>query len=252
MFDLYGKEWKWIQRYKIQPDRVVTWPAVLNAMLLTLWNHLLYILPVSVAQWVWTPDTDLPTLAPTLWSFCWQQYAALAIFDAEYFVWHYAHHKIRPLYRHVHSVHHHYSSPNCWVTQYLHPYELITVGIFTTTSPWWFGAHPLTQWSFMQFSILVSVDAHIGYDLPLLPHKWAPGWGGSIKHDMHHQKPLSNYQPFFNWWDRLFGTECPGQFAAGVRQKALVDWEKRHLKGSPAGVAPGQYDPDDQLEAKHF
>lgn len=249
--DLFGRDWHWIQKYKIQTDRVVTWPAVKNAILLTVWNHLLFILPISMAQLVWTPATTLTTLAPGLWEFCWQQYAALAVFDFEYYVWHWLHHKVRFLYRHVHSIHHHYSSPNAWVTQYLHPYELVTVGIYSTTSSWWFGAHPMTQWSFMLFSIMVSVDAHIGYDLPFLPHQWMPFWGGSIKHDMHHQKPLCNYQPFFNWFDRLFGTECPGQRAGGYKPKAMADWEKKRSK-SPESL-PGQYGLSEPvMEAKQF
>jgi len=91
------------------------------------------------------------------------------------------------------------------------------------------------------FVIQVSVDAHIGYDLPFLPHHWAPFWGGSIKHDMHHQRPLTNFQPFFNWWDRLFGTECPGQLAGGQKTKVLSDWEKEGEKlGAP--VPAGQYE----------
>jgi len=109
LMDLFGSEWNWVRRYKIQPRRVVTWPAVRNAVVLTLWNHVLYILPVSVAQCVWTPNTELPTLAPRLWEFSWQQCAALVVFDAEYYAWHYLHHRIRWLYRHVHSVHHQYS-----------------------------------------------------------------------------------------------------------------------------------------------
>jgi len=225
--DLYGKKWRWIQKYKIQTDKEVTWPLVKRAIMLTLWNHMLYILPISVAQWVWTPNEFLPAKAPSLWPFIWQQMAALAIFDFEYWVWHSTHHKFRFLYRHVHGVHHEYSAPNCWVTQYLHPWELISVGIFTTTSPWFFDYHPMTAWSFMQFSIIVSVDAHIGYDLPFMPHNWLPGWGGCIKHDMHHQKPLTNFQPFFNWWDKLAGVECPGQLAGGVKPQGLLDFEKR-------------------------
>jgi len=109
LLDLFGSEWKWVQKYKIQPQRVVTWPVVRNAIVLTLWNHVLYILPVSVAQCVWMPDTILPTLAPGLWEFCWKHFAALVVFDAEYYAWHYVHHRIRWLYRHVHSVHHQYS-----------------------------------------------------------------------------------------------------------------------------------------------
>lgn len=85
----------------------------------------------------------------------------------------------------------------------------------------------MTQWSFMLFCIALSVDAHIGYDLPLSLHHWLPFWGGSVKHDMHHQRPLTNFQPFFNWFDLLFGTECPGQGAAGYRPPTLLDWERK-------------------------
>jgi len=93
----------------------------------------------------------------------------------------------------------------------------------------------------MLVCIGLSVDAHIGYDLPLSLHHWLPFCGGSIKHDMHHQRPLTNFQPFFNWFDRLFGTECPGQAAAGYRPPTLVDLErKRHtaaIKAKSAAVA---------------
>jgi len=68
--------------------------AIKNAILETSWNQLMFILPVSVAQWVWTPVTFLPVVAPGLFEFCWQQYAALAIFDAEYYLWHSTHHKV--------------------------------------------------------------------------------------------------------------------------------------------------------------
>jgi len=109
LLDLFGSEWKWVQKYKIQPYRVVTWPVVRSAVVLTAWNHVLYILPVSVAQCVWMPNTRLPTLAPRLWDFTWQHLAALVVFDAQYYAWHYLHHRIRWLYRHVHAVHHQYS-----------------------------------------------------------------------------------------------------------------------------------------------
>ncbi len=196
-------------------------------MILTGWNQVLYILPVSIAQWVWTPDTELPRVAPTMWEFCWQQYAAVVLFDAEYYLWHFVHHRVRFLYRHVHSVHHQFHSPHSWVSQYLHPWELITIGFFTVTAPMLFGAHPLTHWNFQFFMILISVEGHIGYEIPLMPHNWAPFWGGGPKHDMHHQKPLTNFQPFLNQFDRLFGTECPGMRAGGYKPPELLEWERR-------------------------
>ena len=252
IIDLYGQNWKWIRNRKIQPEKEVTWPHVKKAIKLTCWNNVIYILPMSVAQWVWSPDIVLPEKAPGLVEFTLHQFLALVIFDFEYWVWHTVHHKIRFLYRHVHALHHEYHAPSSWVTQYLHPWELISVGAFTTTSPWIFKAHPMTCWSFQNFAISVSVDAHIGYDLPFLPHHWFPFWGGSIKHDMHHQKPLTNFEPFFTWWDRLFGYECPGQLGGGYKPKSLLDWEKRRKKQQTEKLAkkyPTKYIIDDDTEA---
>jgi len=223
--DLYGKNW-WIQKYKIQAEKEVTGAQVWKAVMLTFWNHVMYILPLSVAQWVYQPNAVLPPLAPTVWELIWQPFAAIAIFDIEYFIWHSTHHKVRWLYRHVHSVHHQYSSPSSWVTQYLHPWELISVGVFSTTSPWIIGCHPLTEVWFQMFAILASVEAHIGYDMPFAMHKWFPFWAGCPHHDMHHEKPLTNFSPFYTYWDRIFGSYCPGKSAGGVKTKALLDWEK--------------------------
>ena len=227
IIDLYGHDWKWIQKYKIRPDKQVTWPTMRKAIVLTVWNQIVFVLPLSVAQWVWAPDFVLPDKAPTLKEFLAHQLLCLVVMDLEYWMWHVLHHKVRFLYRHIHAVHHQYHSTSCWVTQYLHPWELICIGLFTTTTPWLFKAHPLTSWSFQNFAISVSVDAHIGYDLPFLPHHWCRFWGGPIHHDMHHQKPLTNFGPFFNWLDKLFGFECPGQMAGGYRPPELLEWEKR-------------------------
>jgi cholesterol 25-hydroxylase len=232
--DMYCKNVKWIMKYKVQPEKEVTWKLVRRGISLTLWNHLVYILPISIAQWIWTPYTVLPELAPTVFEFWWKQIAALVVFDIEYYLLHWSFHKVRFLYRHVHAIHHEYSSPIAWTTQYLHPWELIPVGIFTTTSPMVFNSDPMTTWSFMIFAIWVSVDNHWGYDLPFMPHHWFPFWGGILKHDMHHQRPLTNFQPFFNYFDRLFGTECPGVQAGGYKTPELLEWERKNREAKMA------------------
>ena len=127
-----------------------------KAIVLTTWNHVLYILPATIAQWVFIEKVTLPTEAPPLFEFLWQHVAALAIFDVEYFIWHAIHHKVRVLYRYIHSVHHQYHSPSVWVTQYLHPWELLSIGIFTNTAPILIGAHPLTALSYQIMAIQVS------------------------------------------------------------------------------------------------
>jgi len=207
----------------------VTLALIYDTLHLTFWNHLLFIMPAAMGQWVWVEPTALPALAPTVWEFVWHQVAGLFVFDFQYYVWHLTHHKVRFLYRHIHAVHHRYNSPFVWVTQYLHPWELVVVGFLTTTNTWFFKSHPLTVWSYMLLSIIVSVEAHIGFDFPFLLHNLDPFGlvGGSPKHDMHHQKPLTNFQPFFNHWDKMFGSYCPSMSAGGKKSKALQEFERR-------------------------
>ncbi|XP_012944098.2 cholesterol 25-hydroxylase-like protein 1, member 2 [Aplysia californica] len=207
----------------------VTADLIYDTLYLTFWNHILFIMPAAIGQMIWVLPTPLPGEAPTIFEFVWHQIAALFVFDFQYYVWHLTHHKIRFLYRHIHAVHHRYNSPFVWVTQYLHPWELVVVGFLTTTNTWFFNSHPLTVWSYMMVSILVSVEAHIGFDFPFLLHNLDPTGtiGGSPKHDMHHQKPLTNFQPFFNHFDKLFGSYCPAMSAGGKKSKALQDYERK-------------------------
>ncbi|XP_074644227.1 cholesterol 25-hydroxylase-like protein 1, member 2 [Tubulanus polymorphus] len=228
--DLYGKNWQWIQKYKIQPEKEVTAPLVMKAVIQTAWNQVLYILPATIAQYLWTPPTPLPPTAPSMWEFTWQMIAMLIIFDFQYFVWHMMHHKSRFLYKCFHSLHHQYNSPFSWVTQYLHPWELITVGFFTTVNPWIFKCHPLTTWIWNYLNIVISVEAHHGFDFPFGGHKWIPFglWGGAIQHDMHHMKPMTNFQPYMTHWDRLFKSYWPGTRAGGYKSEELLKFERVH------------------------
>ena len=76
--------------------------------------------------------------------------------------------------------------------------------------------------------IFHSIDIHIGMDFPISPHRLIPClFGGPPKHDTHHSKPLTNFAPYFNHWDRLLGFFCPPVYGGGLRNKALLDWESR-------------------------
>uniref|UniRef100_A0A671SN68 Cholesterol 25-hydroxylase like 1, tandem duplicate 1 n=1 Tax=Sinocyclocheilus anshuiensis TaxID=1608454 RepID=A0A671SN68_9TELE len=136
------------------------------------------------------PTPPLPAVAPTVWELISGGLGVLLIFDAQYF-WHLVHHKNPHLYRMVHAIHHDYISPFSWSTQPLSAVELMTVD-------------------------------HIGYDLPYSPSHLVPFGllGGAMAHDIHHQKPSSNFAPFFSHWDRFFGT------AVTVKWTKKIDKEK--------------------------
>ena len=117
-----------------------------------------------------------------------------------------------------------------WSAEYLHPWELFCIGIYNGTLPSLFNCHWMTMIGFSLLNVYVSVLGHCGYDLPIDFNNMLPicsyFYGGARKHDMHHMKPFTNFQPFFSTWDRLLGDECPGLSAGNTKSKELIEWEK--------------------------
>uniref|UniRef100_A0A1I7XK07 Fatty acid hydroxylase domain-containing protein n=1 Tax=Heterorhabditis bacteriophora TaxID=37862 RepID=A0A1I7XK07_HETBA len=82
---------------------------------------------------------------------------------------------------------------------------LFFVGTFITTIPWIFPTHCLTYWAWFFIAQSVSYEVHIGYDFPFALHRFLFFYSGAPAHDMHHLRPLTCFQPWFNYMDRLMG-----------------------------------------------
>lgn len=77
---------------------------VKQTMWVTFMNHVLYILPASIAQWVWQPPTPLEPIAPTLFDYVWQLLACWLLFDTYYGVIHALFHKVNQLCNSMESI----------------------------------------------------------------------------------------------------------------------------------------------------
>ena len=224
------------ERFKLQPSAPQRPDAWAHALGLTAWHHVFYIVPGLISQWSkrgpWPYSHDspvgngsaaedgwcmercdgaalLPDDAPRLDVLLLHLFLCFVLFDAFYFLWHMAHHASPALYKHIHSVHHEYSAPFCWVTQHEHVLELLAVSIWSVLVPISLECHPLTQWVFMLAATQLSVEAHSGYSVGvgrLLKAALPRLWGGAEHHDFHHRLPRRNFQPFFTHLDRAFGT----------------------------------------------
>ena len=150
--------------------------------------------------------TQFPILAPSLLQCLAQFLTTFAVFDAAYFTWHALHHRSKPLYKYIHSKHHIYRAPFVWVTQYVHFLELIVVASLSMVIPIAARCHPLVQWFWLIFIVLISIDSHSGYEFPIFNLRSFPCCGGAQHHDRHHETPTSNYQPFLTWLDSAFST----------------------------------------------
>lgn len=103
MLDLLAPGCALVRRYKLQPHSSVSWSSVCSCLCLTLYNHLVFIFPLTLMRWFLTP-VHLPQDPPLLCNLLVQVLACLLLFDFQSFTWHLLHHKVPWLYRQFHKV----------------------------------------------------------------------------------------------------------------------------------------------------
>jgi sterol desaturase/sphingolipid hydroxylase (fatty acid hydroxylase superfamily) len=55
--------------------------------------------------------------------------------------------------------------------------------------------------------VVETVDAHSGFRFPFSPFSLLPFQGGSERHFFHHSHNVGSFGSFFNYWDRITGTD---------------------------------------------
>lgn len=103
LLDLFTPRLVLLRRFKLQPQTSVSWPSAGSCLVLTLYNHLIFILPLTVLNCYLRP-VQLPEQAPPLPRLLAQVLVCLLLFDFQSFTWHLLHHKVPWLYRTVHKV----------------------------------------------------------------------------------------------------------------------------------------------------
>lgn len=103
LLDLLSSRWALVRRYKLQPHSSVSWASVWTCLSLTLYNHLVFIFPLTVMHWYLRP-VHLPEDAPPLPHLLAQVLACLLLFDFQSFIWHVLHHRVAWLYHRFHKV----------------------------------------------------------------------------------------------------------------------------------------------------
>ncbi|KAK6482022.1 cholesterol 25-hydroxylase-like protein [Huso huso] len=207
LLDVLSPKMTFLRKYKIQQQNYPTWAMMRSCIMRTVYNHIVFIFPLTVAHWYWRP-VSYPVQAPGLVKALLDIFACLLLFDFQNFVWHLMHHKVPWLYKNFHKVHHKYTSTFALTTEHSGAWETLSLGFFAAINPLLLNCHPLTEMMFFVVNIWLSVEDHSGYDFPWSTHRLVPFglFGGAPHHDGHHMKFKFNYAPYFTHWDRLFGT----------------------------------------------
>ncbi|MSP63893.1 MAG: fatty acid hydroxylase family protein [Myxococcales bacterium] len=214
-----------LRRYKIQQrsnDRAALWRCVRHVVL----NKFLAEIPMTVAAYpifLWLgvrKDLPLPGLGTVVATLV----ASFVIEDA----WHYFAHRslhTRWGWKHIHFMHHHYTTPFGVAANYAHPLETLWTGFGTVLPVLLFRPHLATMLLWIIVRQLQAISVHVGYDFPWRPSRFLPFLGGARFHDRHHRRFNRNYAPTFVWIDRLLGTadeENLGPQAAGAAEVPVV------------------------------
>eukprot|EP00899_Mesostigma_viride_P002595 jgi/Mesvir1/12336/Mv00522-RA.1 len=159
-------------------------------------------------------------------------------FIVEDFVFYWGHRALHTkfLYRHIHSVHHEFSTPFGITAEYAHPVEILFLGVATVIGPAITGCHLSVLWLWMSVRLMETVDVHCGYDFPWAVNKFFPLYCGADYHDFHHRLVYTksgNYASTFTWMDRLFGTDqLYHTLKANQAKDAAKDTNKDAVKAS--------------------
>lgn len=113
------------------------------------------------------------------------------------------------IYKYAHQIHHQSINPTPWAAFSFHPIEgFIEAGIvpiIVLIMP----VHGLALFIFLLFSTVLNVLGHLGFEIypkGFTKNKWLWWNNTSTHHNMHHSLFNCNYGLYFNFWDRLMGT----------------------------------------------
>lgn len=204
----YFRKWK-LQSTKM-PSAKQQWECTKFVLLthltlepIVIWSTSLFSEYVTMQTWQ-VPFPPITTIIPQVVLFFILQ-------DAYQY---YAHQLLHygPFYRHIHKLHHKYSTPFGITAQYAHPGEVFIFGIGTIGAPLLYcyltkNLHVIAVYCFTFLRVQQAIDSHSGYDFPWSLRKILPFWAGAEFHDFHHTCFTNNYATSFRYLDAIFGTD---------------------------------------------
>ncbi len=146
------------------------------------------------------------------WGYLVGSFFLLTILHDTYFYWIHRMMHHRKLFPVFHKVHHIANNPTPWASLCFHPLEaLLEIGI-VPLAVLIMPLHPIAILAFASWSLFFNMLGHLGYELfpkGFVDHPIGQWFNTSTHHNMHHARSNCNYGLYYNFWDRLMGTNAP-------------------------------------------
>jgi sterol desaturase/sphingolipid hydroxylase (fatty acid hydroxylase superfamily) len=139
----------------------------------------------------------------------WMTVLALILLHDAYFYFAHRFMHLPGLYRLTHIIHHRSIQPTPMAAFAFQPAEAFLQSFFLIVV---FLIHPVSIGSvaiFLFYSLIMNITGHLGYEIfpaGFTRNPWTWWSNTPTHHAMHHRYVNCNYSLYFNWWDRLLGT----------------------------------------------
>lgn len=199
--DITGKP-KFLAKYKIQPEknRPIDKEKFKRALALGFFNQFVigFAFALSFPYAATMRGISTSPILPSFWDFGLRFLGYMVCEEIWFYFSHRALH-IPFLYKHIHKMHHEWTSPCTAASLYAHPLEhILSVNLAGIIGPILLGGHIFSITIWILFAIYINLIDHSGFHLPYVY--------SNEHHDFHHHSFVCNFSNF-GILDKLMGTD---------------------------------------------
>ena len=141
--------------------------------------------------------------------------ASLLMVTVWHETWFYWMHRLvhrKPWFKLIHLTHHRSTNPSPFAAYAFNGYEAFLEAIYLPLFVLLVPMHPMVILVHVGYAMIMNIWWHSGYEV--FPSGWTRGrftrWiNTSTHHNMHHSHFNGNFSLYFNFWDRICGTNFP-------------------------------------------
>lgn len=139
-------------------------------------------------------------------------FGLLTVWHETWFYWMHRAIHTRLLYKVVHLAHHKSVNPSPFAAYSFSAFEAFGESIYIFLFLLVVPLHPIVILTQAMYAMIMNIWWHSGYEV--FPSGFTTGrftkWiNTSTHHNMHHSKVKANFSLYFNFWDRILGTNHP-------------------------------------------
>lgn len=167
---------------------------------------LVAVLIVALRKAGWVAQPAASSAASLLWV-----PVLLVLQDAYFYATHRALHHPR-LFKHLHLVHHRSVDPSPLASFSFHPGEAVVEALFAVTVALTLAPPVAALVAFQFIAFFINLYGHLGIELLPVGFAKSPAFrllNTTTHHHQHHNTTHHNFGLYFQWWDRLLGTNHP-------------------------------------------